>query len=151
MKLRNIIYILLVGALLGACARPKAPEFNGVENLEVQLTGFTKATISGDAAFYNPNKANVYIKSANMKVFMEDQEISHFNKDIDILAGGNTDFTVPVSFDVSLKDIDLGSFASAIGIGKKKEREFSFRGKIKVKMHGINFNVPVDHTERVEL
>lgn len=151
MKMRPILYILIFTGLLASCAKPKAPEFKGVDNIQIQLSGFTKARISGEAQFFNPNKANVYIHSADMKVFLEDQQISQFDKDIDVLAGGNTDFSVPVEFDVALKDIDLSSFTSALGIGEKKERKFFFKGHIRVKMHGVNFKIPVEHIERIEI
>lgn len=150
----NINKFLLFGLfliLVSSCNSLVAPDFKDVKDLKVNLAGFTSVDVTGEALFYNPNKATITIKDIELDVAVDNQKVTHISKTFDIKAEGMEDFTVPIDLNILLKDLQINSISSALNMLSGDEKELHFLGKIKVKAYGINFNVPIDHRESVKL
>ena len=137
--------------VVSACQAPIAPEFKDVKDLKVSLSGFTSAKITGEALFYNPNRATLNIRNLDMNVAVDGEPVTHIKKEFNIEAKGMSDFTVPIDLKVSLKDLQINSISSALNMLKGDKKVVHFKGKIGVKVYGIKFKVPVDHKEELKL
>ncbi len=142
--------VVLLYALAG-CHKPLAPEFKTIENLALEMEGFTHARLSGEAFFYNPNKASVYIRDVELDVYLDTKKVAGIRKTLDITARGLSDFSVPLELDISLKDLQLNSIGAVLGLFSKRERDLRYLGKVRIKAHGIPFSIPVDYTEKIDL
>ena len=64
---------------------------------------------------------------------------------------GNSDFTLPLSFNVPLKEV-AKDFKPTVGdIFKKKKVEYKLVGTLKVGLAGANIKVPVEYEDEEEL
>jgi LEA14-like dessication related protein len=138
-------------AVVAGCSRPVAPEFKSVGNLELEMDGLSTARLTGSAYFYNPNKNSIYIRDVDIDVYLDSDKVAAIQKTIDVTAAGFSDFAVPLSIDVALKDLKLNSIGAVLELFSSRERKLRYLGKVRVKAHGIPFSVPVDYTETIEL
>ena len=151
MSLKNILYFVLALLFFTACKAPIEPDFKEIKDLKVSLSGFTSARITGEALFFNPNNTSLDIKNAEIDVSVDGQKVTRISKEINIKALPEEDFTIPIDLKLSLSDLHVNSLSSALDMLGGNEKQIHFTGKIKVKVYGINFNVPIDHKENVRL
>jgi LEA14-like dessication related protein len=149
-KLHSLALVILI-LIVSACQTPIAPDFKDVKDLKVSLSGFTSAKVTGEALFYNPNKATLNIRNLDMDVAVDGEMVTNIKKEFDIEAKGMSDFTVPIDLKLSLEDLQINSISSALNMLNGDEKVVHFKGKIGVKVYGINFKVPVDHKEKLKL
>ncbi|GEM_PF-2133673 len=143
-----IFMIPLACLLMASCEKPMAPDFKSIENLNVSLNGFSSVDLSCDANFSNPNKNKIVLKNVNIDVDVDGKYLTTIEKEYDMKLQPYEDFTVPVQALIKFKDIGLED-ALALVRNTANERAFHFRGKIKVKMYGMNFSIPIDHNENI--
>lgn len=152
MKRRGIIEglcVVLVGFLF-SCQKPLAPDFKSVENINVSLNGFKSLDLSCDANFFNPNEKKITLKNVDIDINVDGKYLTNILKEYDLPLDPNSDFTVPVEAVILFKDVGLED-ALALMRNTAGEKAFHFKGKIKVKMYGLNFSIPVDHNEVIRI
>jgi LEA14-like dessication related protein len=147
----GIIPIIIIALFSQSCKNILAPEFIDVKDLKVQLQGFTSAGVSGEALFYNPNKTTINILDAVIDLSVDGSKITTLEQDFNIKVGKLQNFTVPIDVRVPLKDLKVNSISSALSMLGGEKKTLHFKGKIRVKVYGIAFSVPVDHFEDVAL
>lgn len=152
MKIKLNIVVIFTLAVVGVGCQPLiGPEFKDIEDLKVNMAGFTSVNVTGDALFYNPNKRTIHIQHVDMDVAVDGEKVTNISQAFDIKARGLEDFTVPIDLKLSLSDLQINSISSALAILGGEERQVHFKGKIKVKAYGIGFNVPIDHVEKLKV
>ena len=144
----NLIVLLL---LLTACSKPQAPDFKGISNLKIDVEGLNTARINGDALFFNPNDKEVKIKGVTVEVSVEGQKVKDIDREFDITAEPNSNFVVPIDVDIALKDLNLGLLSTALSMFNGEKKKVRYKGKARVNMYGITFNVPFDHEDEVAI
>jgi hypothetical protein len=77
--------------------------------------------------------------------------IAILEQDFDIKAGGQKDFTIPLDVKIKLKDLNLNTIGSALGLIGENGQEIHYLGKIKVKAYGVPFSVKVDYKDNINL
>ncbi len=142
---------MLIFIGLGACNTPESPQFKYLENVVVDLESLSTANLHADAVLFNPNKNNITIKGAKIDIMMADQTIAVLDKDFDIKAMGNEEFTVPLDVQIKLKDLNLNAINSALGLLGGKGQEIRYLGRIKVKAYGVPFSVKVDYKDNIQI
>ncbi|MGF1635858.1 MAG: LEA type 2 family protein [Cyclobacteriaceae bacterium] len=142
---------LVFSVSLFSCKTPISPEFKEIKDLKVQLAGFTSANIKGEALFYNPNKTSINIRDIIMDVAVDGNKITTVEQEFNVVAKGMQDFSLPIDIKIPLKDLQVNSITSALSMMSGDMKTLHFKGKIKVKVYGLNFSVPVDHYEEVTL
>jgi LEA14-like dessication related protein len=146
-----VFYSLLVLTGLSACDKPESPQFLYLENIVVELESLSSANLHAEAILHNPNKNTITIKSAQIDILMQDKVIAVLEKDFDIKAKGNTDFTIPLDVKIKLKDLNLNAIGTAFGLFGGKGQEIRYLGKIKVKAYGVPFSVKVDYIDNINI
>lgn len=134
-----------------ACNTPQAPDFMGVKNLKIDVQGVSGARINGDAAFFNPNDRAVTLKGVDVEVSVENKKVKNIEREYDITAEPNSDFSVPIDVTISLADLNLGLLSTALSMLNGDKKKVRYKGKAKVQMYGITFNVPFDFEDEVDI
>lgn len=147
----SIVPLIILALLSQSCKNILAPEFIDVKDIKVQLQGFSSAGVSGEALFYNPNKTTINILDAVIDLSVDGSKITTLEQEFNIKAGKLQNFTVPIDVKVPLKDLKVNSISSALSMLGGEKKTLHFKGKIRVKVYGIAFSVPVDHFEDVAL
>jgi LEA14-like dessication related protein len=149
MRLTFILCILAFSVF--SCRTPESPEFSHIENLVVDLEGFSAAVIKADAILYNPNNTTITIRSVDLDIMMDDHKVATLEREYGIKAQGMKSFTVPLDVKVQLKDLNMGVLGAMGALFGESGKEIRYMGRIKVKAYGLPFSVPVDYTETVKL
>jgi LEA14-like dessication related protein len=147
----TFFFSLLVVVGLSSCHKPESPQFKYLDKVNVQLESLSSANLHAEAMLYNPNKNTITIRSAVINIMMDDRVIAVLDREYDIKAEGNSDFTVPLDVKIKLKDLNLNAIGSALGLLGDSGKEVRYLGKIKVKAYGIPFSVKVDYTDNINL
>ena len=145
---RILIAILVVAAV--ACKRPEeAPEFRRVGDIRVNKIDGTKATLNGNAYFYNPNDVNMTLRKINVDVFLEGKKIGTINESVKTKIPALAEFKVPVdaSFDVT----EVGVLKSILSVLGGKKMKAHYEGNIKLTVYGIPVKVPIDYEDEIRL
>ena len=150
--LKSITYAVVIClGLVSACSAPEAPDFQGVKNLKIDVQGLSGARINGDAKFFNPNSRSVTLKGVDVEVSVENKKVKNISREYDIRAEPNSAFTVPIDVTLSLADLNMGLLSTALSMINGDTKKVRYRGKAKVKMYGLTFNVPFDYEDEVDI
>ena len=150
--LKSTTYIVMVClAVMAACSAPEAPDFQGVENLKIDVRGLSGARINGDAKFFNPNSRSVTLKGVDVEVSVENKKVKNISREYDIKAEPNSAFMVPIDVTLSLADLNMGLLSTALSMMNGETKKVRYKGKARVKMYGLTFNVPFDYEDDVDI
>ena len=137
--------IAAVMMLAIACVPKENIQFKDISNLRISLTG---PTLTGDVLLYNPNGMAMKLKHADIDITIDGKAVGKLSQDREMRIEPRAEFTVPVEIALSLKD--LGLFSTLGNIFSGKGLSVRFTGNIRVAVHGITMNIPVDHVEQVK-
>jgi hypothetical protein len=141
--------LILVGLI--SCHKPESPQFKYLDNVVVNLESLTSANLHAEAILHNPNKNTITIKSADIDIIVDDKVIAVLEQDFDIKAMGNAEFMIPLDVKIKLRDLNLNTLGSALGLLGDHGQEIHYLGKIKVKAYGVAFSVKVDYKDNINL
>lgn len=150
-NIKFILPILALCIIMASCQPPVAPEFEGVKNLKIDIKGLSGAQINGDAVFFNANNKRIKIKGVDVEVSVDNKKVKDIAREYDITAMPNSEFTVPIDVSLSLKDLDRGLLSTAMSMLNGEEKKVRYKGKARVQIHGISFNVPFDYEDEVQI
>jgi len=148
---QGIFFSLLLSVILSSCHKPESPEFKYLENVVVQLESLSSANLHAEAVLHNPNKNTITIKRADIEIIVDEKVIAILDQDFDIKADGQKDFTIPLDVKIKLKDLNLNTIGTALGLIGESGQEIHYLGKIKVKAYGVPFSVKVDYKDNINL
>lgn len=146
----SVFAVLALLITLYGCQKPEAPDFKSIDNVDVSLNGFKSADLTCDAQFYNPNNKTITLKNIDLDINVDGKFLTNINREYNMKLRPNADFTIPVEANILFKNIDLKD-VMALMRNTVGEKAFRFTGNIKVKMYGLNFDVPVDHQENISI
>ncbi|HCW06195.1 MAG TPA: hypothetical protein DGG95_02395 [Cytophagales bacterium] len=150
MKITNPYFFLLgVWLLLVGCAPKEPVVFKGVKNIVVDLTSNGKPELKGEAVFYNPNKLKMKLKSVDVEITVDGSKSAEVKHPLDVVVPAQSDFTVPLTAQLTLKEGGLLNAVFGLLGGKKYEVVFS--GNIRIGVHGVTIKVPVSQKQEIKL
>ena len=149
MKAKLLLPLLAVvfGMTVTSCRQIVAPEYVGVENIQLQSKGFTNTTLSADVRLYNPNKSNLTFKSGSLNIFVDDRLLGHTELDSTIYINRLDTFSIPIAVKLDVKNV-LGN---ALSIGLKDSVLMRLEGIVKVGRSGVFITRPVNYERREKL
>ncbi len=151
MQVKNII-ILWAGVLfLHGCVQPESPELRSIGSIDFELLSLNEVRLKSEALLYNPNKTSMVLKESDIDIELDGKKVASVNKKYDLKIKRESEFTVPIEVDVKLSDLNLNTIGTALGLLGGKGKEIHFSGKIKVKVYGMPFTIPVDYVEEVKI
>src|SRR6267154_6459663 len=99
--------MILYCAALSACVPKEEIVFKGVKNISVDLSNSGKPVLKADVDFYNPNKVKMKLKEVNVEVFVDGTKSADVKHALDVDIAGQSDFSVPIVAELSLKQSNL--------------------------------------------
>jgi LEA14-like dessication related protein len=145
--MKRCIWFLLPFLFL-TCKPKEDVQFKRVLNVRFETASNTPI-IKADLVFYNPNKTRSKLKKIEVDILVNDKKAGTVNQVMDQRIEGMSEFTVPIQVNLSMKE--LGLFDTLINLFGGKKYAVRMIGKIKVSVHGISINVPVDYREELKL
>ena len=147
--MNRIFSFILVISTFSQCATiQEAPEFLGIEKLEVTKFKGKTADLNSDAVFYNPNTRGMTLKKVTIDVKTEDRVIGQINKSLNLKIKPESEFKVPLDATVNIGDV--GVIRGLISMFGGKEIEITYIGEIKVSVYGIPRKLHINQTEKLQ-
>ncbi|MDQ2718542.1 MAG: LEA type 2 family protein [Bacteroidota bacterium] len=140
MKKNYLIYIFIITSVL-SCASPKALEYKTYHNFSIQKLGFNNSQVSLDLEYYNPNSYGLQLKSTDMDIFINGNLLGHSSLDTLIRIPRRDTFSVPVKFNVDMKNAFKNAWNTLVG----KEVLVRLSGKVKVGKANVFMTFPVEY------
>src|SRR5579859_3127869 len=140
----NSLTFLFLWILSIGCAPKEPVEFKGIKNIAVDVSNSGSPVLKADVNFYNPNKVKMKLKEINVEVVVDGVKSADVKHELDVVIGGQSDFSVPIVAQLSLKQNLLDAVVSLLG-GKKYR--VVFKGYIRVRVHGIVIKIPVSQSQ----
>lgn len=148
MKVR-IGFFTVISLMAASCIPNERIELRDIKNLAMEQVDSDNAILNGDAVFFNPNAARMRLKEIKVDVYVDGKKSAVVDQKLSALARGNSEFTVPVKVQLSLKEFGLVDALRSLFGGKKYE--IHYKGYLKTNVNGWPIRVPVDHKEDFKL
>lgn len=141
----------LIFTLLFNCSVTEKPEFLKLDNIKVVDSNSKNITLSADAFFLNNNDVGGTLKTDDLKVFINDNEVATIVSDeFDVPKRKN--FTIPLTVKVDTeKLIDKNSLGGLLGSLISQKLKVQYKGEIKYKIMGYSSTYSVDEIQDVKI
>jgi len=134
---------------LVTCVPKEEIVFKGVSDITVDVSDAGKPILKANGYFFNPNKVKMKLKEVDVEVFVDGTKSAEVKHKLDVAIAGQSDFSVPIVAQLSLKQ---NSFLdTVVGLLGGKKYEVVFKGYIRVRVHGITIKVPVAQKQELKL
>ena len=146
------ILIMLSTLFIIGCSGPKSPSFEKLEDLKVVSANKSKVVLSGKALYHNPNNITGTLTKTNIKILVNDTEVTEIYQEHSIAVPKAADFKVPVKFSFNPQQLfkeNKGFLRNALKSFIDKKMEIQYFGTVTVQVMGIDFDVPVDYSEKI--
>jgi LEA14-like dessication related protein len=132
-----------------SCVPKDEVVFKGVKNIAVEANQQGEPVLKADALFFNPNKEKMKLKEIFADVRVNGKPAAQVRQKLKLTIPGQSDFSVPVAAQLSLKELGLlDTIVNLLG-GKKYDVEYS--GFVRIAVHGITIKVPFTYKEQLRL
>jgi hypothetical protein len=150
MKLMRSVsqYLVILSVILTSCVPKEEIVFKGVKNIAVDISG-GQPVMKADADFFNPNKIKMKLKEVDIEVFVDGKKSAEVKQHLDITIPANADFSIPIEAQLALKETNF--LDTMVGLLGGRKYEVSFKGMIKVHVHGVPIKVPVSQKQELKL
>jgi LEA14-like dessication related protein len=152
--MRNISLLVISMLAVVGCSAPKTPDFKKMKNVRVSNVNGNVYSVAGDAIYNNPNSIGGNLVGMEMDISVDEIEVTHISQTKSAVIQPETDFSVPIVFDVDVQKV-LGENEGLLGGLLKKlvkdEIDITYKGHLEVEFLGTSFKVPVDYTEAVSV
>ncbi len=124
-------------------------EFMRLEDFRIEkINTFPNLNLQAkaNARLNNPNPFSVEIRSTEFDIFIEDKHASRANQSLSIEMKRNSDFELPLDFEIPLGKIGFFKDARNILSGAWKNQSIKMRtvGRVKVSVLGLEVDVPFE-------
>ncbi|MBI1770022.1 MAG: hypothetical protein HY015_09005 [Bacteroidetes bacterium] len=142
--------LIVLIALSMLCCTPKEQViFKGVKNIVVDLGSDGKPVLKGDVYFFNPNKLKMKLKDVDVVVLVDGAKSAEVKQHLNLPIPAQSDFSVPITATLTLKE--GGLLNTVFGLLGGKKYEVVFTGYIRIGVHRISIKVPVSQKQEIKL
>ena len=159
-KILTLLFLVVI-AVSGYFIYQKAsnftnPEFLRLENVRfknVTLPPDLKITFVSDAIIHNPNSHGITISKVDFDVIVDGKETTHFQQDLEVEMPANSEFSLPLSFEVPIaKKEFFQNFKDVLsGAWKKQSIQIRTVGTITIRAARIQLDLPFDDENEYRL
>lgn len=100
-----------------------------------------------DFVFYNPNSFPVNLKNVDCDVFLDSSYVGKFLLDTTMHIAGTSEFTLPASFDVEMKNV----LKNSLSLLTNNEVLIGAKGTTRVGRAGIYITIPFNYNGKQKL
>lgn len=130
---------------LTACQAPKDLEFREAKNIKLENLGFSKATLSMDLVYYNPNTFGLELNKTDFDIYIDSTLLGHSLQEIQIPIPKRDIFTIPLKVDLDMKNLLKNGLTAMM----KNEVNVRLLGNVRVGKAGVYKTFKVDyHTKQ---
>ncbi|MFD2726419.1 hypothetical protein [Hyunsoonleella rubra] len=149
--MRQFIILLTMVAFLFGCKLKEKPIFVNVENIEVVESNSKHIVLSADAKFVNPNDIGGELKTDEIKILVNDNEMGYVSTE-SFKVPAQKEFSIPLTAKVPIDSLTSGkSIGGLIGSLFSKTVKVQYKGEIVYKALGLSYRYEVDETEDVKI
>ena len=141
--------IALLVLLINGCAPKEPVVFKGVKNIAVDLSEEGKPVLKGDVYFFNPNKLKMKLKDVSVDILVDGSKSAEVKQHLNFPIPAQSDFSVPITANLTLKE--GGLLNTVFGLLGGKKYEVVFTGYIRIGVHRISIKVPVSQKQEIKL
>ncbi len=148
-KIFPLSLIALLVLSIFSCAPKEPVVFKGVKNIVVDLSAEGKPVLKGDVYFFNPNKLKMKLKDVSVDILVDGNKSAEVKQHLNFPVPAQSDFSVPITANLTLKE--GGLLNTVFGLLGGKKYEVVFTGYIRIGVHGISIKVPVSQKQEIKL
>jgi LEA14-like dessication related protein len=134
--------------LLTGCQRPN--EKIVLKNIkDVVVDASSDPTLKANAVFFNPNNVKGKLKKIDVEIFVNGKKAAKVNQEFNTVIPANSEFTIPLTVDLAMKELGLKD--TILGMLGGKKFEVRYAGFLKLSYKGFPIKVPVDYKDDVRI
>ncbi|MGC6430482.1 MAG: LEA type 2 family protein [Jejuia sp.] len=149
--MRRFLILLTIACTFFNCKVNEKPLFVNIENIEVKESNSKIITLSADALFMNPNDIGGKLKTDEIKIYVNDNEVGYVStKSFKVPA--KKEFSIPLTATVPVDSLISGkSIGGLIGSLLSQKIKLQYKGDIVYKALGFSYSYEVDETETIKI
>jgi LEA14-like dessication related protein len=132
-----------------SCVPKEEVLFKGVKNISVEMGEQNEPLLKADALFYNPNKERMKLKEIYVDVMVDGKPSAQVRQKLKLSIPAESDFSVPVAAQLSLKE--LGFLDTIVNLLGGKKYQIQYTGYVRIAVHGVTIKVPFTYQEELRL
>lgn len=132
-----------------SCVPKEEVVFKGVKNITVEMDEKNEPVLKGEALFYNPNKERMRLKEIYVDVLVNGKPSAQVRQNLKLSIPAESDFSVPVLAQLSLKE--LGLLDTIVNLLGGKKYDIQYAGFVRIAVHGVTVKVPFTYQEQLRL
>ena len=143
-----------ISVFLFSCSGPQEPEFERVENIKHVQKGKLEYTLTADIIMSNPNSISAKLMKTDLDILVNEIKVGKANQRLYTEVGANSEFTIPVTCNFSAAEIlkdQNNSIGSLLNVLLDKKVDLQYVGSVRLKLAGLEFDVPVDYKQEIKL
>jgi LEA14-like dessication related protein len=135
--------LLLVMAVMlcVSCRTIREPEFQYIENLQVENIGLNSSTLSVQLRYRNPNHTRLKLKQAEGDAWLNNNFLGHFRLDSTVDIPADDEFSLPVTLKLEMDQV----IQNSISLLNNKEVPVKLEGRAKFGKGGVYINYPIHY------
>jgi LEA14-like dessication related protein len=143
----SLSVLLIFTFFFYSCGKPQAFDYRDLKNLRLANLGTDKAKVSMDLVYFNPNNYGVNLKNVDCEIFLDSSLIGKFVLDTMMRIPKKSEFTLPATMEVDIKNIYKNSVSFFLG----KDVQIGAKGTTKVGKGGLYVTIPFTYQGRHKL
>tara|TARA_R110002050_G_scaffold74772_5_gene160214 strand:- start:27870 stop:28322 length:453 start_codon:yes stop_codon:yes gene_type:complete len=149
--MKRLIILSTISSLFFNCSVKEKPQFINVDNIKVLESTSKNITLTADAYFLNPNDIGGELKTDEIKVYVNDNEMASVStKRFDVPA--KKEFSIPLKASIPTDSIfsnkNLGGLLRSLF---SKKIKVQYKGDIVYQVFGFSYRYNVDETETIKI
>ena len=149
--MKRLIILSTIWMSFFSCSVKEKPEFLSVENIKVIESTSKYVTITADALFMNPNDIGGNLKTDEIKVFINDNQLTSVSTE-NFKVPAKKEFSIPLKANIPTDSIFSNkNLGGLIGSLFSKKIKVQYKGDITYKVFGFSYTYNIDKTERIKI
>ncbi|TNJ43110.1 LEA type 2 family protein [Tamlana fucoidanivorans] len=145
------LIILSTYLLFSACTITEKPEFKGIENIDVLESTSKHFIIRADAVFLNPNDVGGKLKTDEIKVFINNNEMALVSTEA-FNVPSKKEFKIPLKTSISKDSLFSNkNLSGLINSLFSKKVAVRYTGTIDYTILGFSHSYNIDKTEEIKI
>jgi LEA14-like dessication related protein len=132
--------VLAIIILLTSCSSPKSFEFKGVKSFKIEKASLKQNVLNAQIEYYNPNNFELALKNIDCDIFVNDQKLTHYALDTNLVIPSISNFVVPAKMEIQLSDL----LKHSVDIMFNKPLKFTIVGKATLSKGFFTKTIPVN-------
>jgi hypothetical protein len=149
--MKKLIILSTLCLLFFNCTINEKPQFIGLENIKVLESTSKFVIITADAMFINPNDIGGDLKTDDIKVFVNDNEMATISSE-SFKVPAKKEFSIPIKTKVPTDSLFSNkNLSGLIGSLFSKKVKVHYKGSIKYSSFGFYYTYIVDETDDIKI